>query len=692
MIKRTISLCAILALALIPQVSQAGSQVWRIEDGTVTFSLNDQHLQNLGLEIVNPRVTGDVSVARAIELSLERPIYTFRVPAGTGLEFVTDDGRFSHFSDGALSVPVDGGLAFRAEHPMTRETLDPVFLYDFSVVVDPTQERLVLGIQSLDPALPVPLEVHSGALRLDPAHGLLTVRMGDLLVSPAWADRLGQPELVGRVLGVFDLRLAVTMVRGEELIDERTSGPAATGAFQDVKLGELYGLNSYGHIGSYPNGISGLSAATTSCNIGDVDVPWEAPMDPDHPTIGLAMYRELDGTLEMIGKNWMKHGFFALSSSQCTSCQHPSNGTFLGVGCSDTYSAGNNASFYYLGPRTEIDPLTNTWNPCGSYFDGTPVDCARSYFGSEPNSVQHRLEVYDEDLVAGGTFYFEGAYYIANEDDTTNEIGWRQLNGVSWGGSEWNISNQAGLAPNLGMLVTTWGDQYWAGKISTDDGSAAMAVKVTDLGGGQWHYEYAFYNRNAGRAIDELVVPVGTANITNIGFHDIDKDGGNDWTVSLAGGNVTWSTSSNPLTYQSMYNFRFDADAPPMAGTAIAGIWRPGVGTSFNVSTQVPNSDPTAVLASAGASGFELRSEPNPFTASTRLSYSVARSQAIQLQVLDVTGRTIRTLVDGPVPVGASEERWDGRDSTGGHVASGVYFFRLVTEEGTKTIKSTYLR
>jgi hypothetical protein len=697
MLKRGVPLLALLSLILIPLTAQAGTQVWRIDEGTVTFALNDGRLEDLGLGLVNPRTTADVSADRAFELSFELPIYSFRVPAGTGLEFVTENGTFSHFVDGAVSIPVDGGFAFEAWNPRSRAALEPAFLYDFSVDVDPAQERLVLPIRTLDPALPFPLEVVNSALHVDWNAGVLSVRMADALITEAWAERLGRPELAGRPLGAFDMRLSITKIRGAEILDPQPNyGSVGGGTFQDVKLGELYGLASNDHIGTFPNGRSGLSAATTSCNVGDVDVPWNGPMAETHPFIGLVLFREYNGSLEMIGQNYMKHGFFALSNSQCTPCQNPSGGSFLGVGCSDTYGFFNNASAFYLGPRDEVDPYSGTWEACGSLFDGVPVDCQRDY-SSEPNGVNHRLEVEDVDLnVTGATLYYEGIYVIADEDNFENEIGWREVSSYGWDGSEWDFTTAPGpggssLHPFEGSLVLTWGDAQWAGDVAPNDGAVHHAVKVTDNGDGTWHYDYLVYNRNSSQAVDELVVPVGSANITNLDFHDVDHDAGNDWTATVSSGTVTWSTTSHPIEYQTMFNFRFDADAPPVNGTIIGGIWRPASNTSFNMDSRVPDAA-TGVLAGRELDELRLESTPNPFAESTKLTFAVSRSQPVQLKVLDVTGRTIRTLVDGPVPAGPNSVRWDGRDSGGAQAASGVYFFRLVTDEGLKTIKSTYLR
>jgi len=153
-------------------------------------------------------------------------------------------------------------------------------------------------------------------------------------------------------------------------------------------------------------------------------------MDEDHPTIGLAMFRlSSDGILEMLGQNHLKHGFFALSSNQCNLGCTPSDGSYLGIGCSDTYSAGHNGNRYDLGPRHEVDPTNGVWVACGSWFDdwNTPdADCNRDYFGAAPDGAYHRLEVHDSDLGRpGATYYYEGEYIVRQDSDLQNSIGWR---------------------------------------------------------------------------------------------------------------------------------------------------------------------------------------------------------------------------------------------------------------------------
>jgi flagellar hook assembly protein FlgD len=62
------------------------------------------------------------------------------------------------------------------------------------------------------------------------------------------------------------------------------------------------------------------------------------------------------------------------------------------------------------------------------------------------------------------------------------------------------------------------------------------------------------------------------------------------------------------------------------------------------------------------------------------------------LRVYDVSGRLVRTLVDGRVEAGRHEVAWDGRDQGGRRTASGVYFYRLQGADREMTRKAVRLR
>ncbi len=75
---------------------------------------------------------------------------------------------------------------------------------------------------------------------------------------------------------------------------------------------------------------------------------------------------------------------------------------------------------------------------------------------------------------------------------------------------------------------------------------------------------------------------------------------------------------------------------------------------------------------------------PNPFNPRTNIRYSVPESGTVHLQIFDVTGRAVRTLVQGYRSAGEHMARWNGRDSSGRPAASGVYFYRL--EAGAEAV------
>ena len=72
---------------------------------------------------------------------------------------------------------------------------------------------------------------------------------------------------------------------------------------------------------------------------------------------------------------------------------------------------------------------------------------------------------------------------------------------------------------------------------------------------------------------------------------------------------------------------------------------------------------------------------PNPFNPATRVAFELGRAERARLTVYDVLGRRVRILVDARLPAGPHSVRWDGRDTNGRPVASGLYVCRL--EAGT---------
>jgi len=83
---------------------------------------------------------------------------------------------------------------------------------------------------------------------------------------------------------------------------------------------------------------------------------------------------------------------------------------------------------------------------------------------------------------------------------------------------------------------------------------------------------------------------------------------------------------------------------------------------------------------------------PNPFNPDTRIPFAVGNPGRVALRIYDVSGKRVRTLVDGSLPAGEYTESWDGRDDHGIPVAGGVYFYRLTTGTRALTRKAVLLK
>jgi hypothetical protein len=83
---------------------------------------------------------------------------------------------------------------------------------------------------------------------------------------------------------------------------------------------------------------------------------------------------------------------------------------------------------------------------------------------------------------------------------------------------------------------------------------------------------------------------------------------------------------------------------------------------------------------------------PNPFATSTTIRYQMPATGHVTVEVFDVTGKLVRTLVDGIQPAGMQTVTWDGLDSAGRELPAGVYFQRLATHDRQLTRKMVFLK
>ncbi len=84
---------------------------------------------------------------------------------------------------------------------------------------------------------------------------------------------------------------------------------------------------------------------------------------------------------------------------------------------------------------------------------------------------------------------------------------------------------------------------------------------------------------------------------------------------------------------------------------------------------------------------------PNPFNPQTTIRYDLLERAHVNLQIHDIAGRLVRTLLDGEmVEPGRRETVWRGRDAKGCMMPSGTYFYRLEAGGNVQTMRMTLLK
>jgi hypothetical protein len=86
------------------------------------------------------------------------------------------------------------------------------------------------------------------------------------------------------------------------------------------------------------------------------------------------------------------------------------------------------------------------------------------------------------------------------------------------------------------------------------------------------------------------------------------------------------------------------------------------------------------------------QNKPNPFNPATEIAFTLPSPSHVKLDVLNILGQNVTTLIDGYRPAGDHTVTWEGRDGNGGPAASGVYFYRIEAGSFTKCKKMLLLK
>ncbi len=101
----------------------------------------------------------------------------------------------------------------------------------------------------------------------------------------------------------------------------------------------------------------------------------------------------------------------------------------------------------------------------------------------------------------------------------------------------------------------------------------------------------------------------------------------------------------------------------------------------------------TPLFLKEAPAAFSLaQNYPNPFNPTTKIQFTLAKSGFVTLQIYDILGRKVRTLTSQHLSAGYKSTVWDGKNEQGKEVSSGIYLYRLTTEDFTETKRMVLLK
>lgn len=255
-------------------------------------------------------------------------------------------------------------------------------------------------------------------------------------------------------------------------------------------------------------------------------------------------------------------------------------------------------------------------------------------------------------LTAGGLAAWAAETNIRNSYSTGSVNGNRWvggLTGVAWQST--NINNSYSTANVTGkslsgglvgyLFMSSILNCYSIGKVKSDSYTGGLVA-----------YRKPFYSR-----------------ITN-SYWDTETSG-----IDTSDGGHRRTTAQ--MTYPYGENTFFDWDFDE--------VWKADENHSVNSGYPYLREDATVSVEEDIAAEIpftpQLTNYPNPFNPETNIEFTIKEATEAALSIYNIKGQLVKTLHSGLIKAGRHKLIWDGNDNNGREVSSGVYFYRLTTDE-----------
>jgi hypothetical protein len=308
----------------------------------------------------------------------------------------------------------------------------------------------------------------------------------------------------------------------------------------------------------------------------------------------------------------------------------------------------------------------------------------------------------------GGLWYSVGCWSAAIDHDTFGEHWLANQNGggVAYVG---NSRYGWGCPGYPGQCVSDLYSQEFFASLFTRDLVHAGVVhadakhQFVGVATGDDYMRYAMYELNL---LGDPEMPVWTDTPAALTVAHPDVVEASDGVVTMA---VKAAADGSPVVGAIVCVASADGSVYEVVETGAGGeatvTFEPGNASNVTITITGKNCIPYGSSVDIGSGGTGIadgneparatalqQNYPNPFNPATSVAFRLSSREHVTLAVYDVSGRRVAMLVDSEVEPGVSSVQWDGRDSEGLDVSSGIYFARMTVGSELFERKMTLLR
>jgi hypothetical protein len=413
---------------------------------------------------------------------------------------------------------------------------------------------------------------------------------------------------------------------------------------------------AFANIGAY--GFTSVSFPTTDITIENDFLGFPTNQDPDGKQLGalkVTCAHEFKHASQYTNNGWSEGGWVELDATWVE----------------DIVFDVTNDYYNYINFNSSNSQLSDPWLRLDNGGTGSYEDCLWQHYLSEKHGNQFIVDLWDRRATNPGE-------NMKNSYQST-----LQLYGSSWGEAwpemyEWCWFTGSRAEPPYGfgeaagyLRMNLWDGPITAYPYADADSVDQIACRPYRFNAGTaGQFPVIAFNGDDAHCCFQVSVIIESSTTFTIEKMTLDANNDGTYTPSLPFGNYQYVGVLVTNTQRSGGNKAYTLDVTEVSG-------------------------PVGVAVSPGGTESRLAmhpAAPNPFAAATRIAWSAPRDTRATVRILDVAGRTVRVLHDGPVAAGEGRVDWDGRSSAGRPVPAGVYWSRIETPEGSVARKVIAVR